>query len=72
MRRITSFLIGTLIGGMVGASLAILLAPESGQELRHELQQRMNALTSEIRTAAEARKIELQRELEALRQPSSQ
>ncbi len=72
MRRITSFLIGTLIGGMVGASLAILLAPESGENLRQELRQRADAFASEVRSAAEARKIELQQQLEALRSPTAE
>lgn len=31
------FLIGTLIGGIVGASVALLLAPKSGKELRSDL-----------------------------------
>ncbi|MRG87730.1 YtxH domain-containing protein [Salinibacillus xinjiangensis] len=31
------FLLGTLIGGIVGASAALLLAPKSGKELRHDL-----------------------------------
>lgn len=31
------FLIGTLIGGIVGASAALLLAPKSGKELRHDI-----------------------------------
>lgn len=31
------FLIGALIGGMVGAVSALLLAPKSGKELRHDI-----------------------------------
>ncbi|WP_096202648.1 YtxH domain-containing protein [Bacillus sp. FJAT-45350] len=31
------FLIGSLIGGIVGASAALLMAPKSGKELRHDL-----------------------------------
>src|SRR5690625_7856660 len=31
------FIIGTLIGGMVGASVALLFAPKSGRELRENL-----------------------------------
>ncbi|WP_102345253.1 YtxH domain-containing protein [Bacillus sp. Marseille-P3661] len=31
------FLIGTLIGGIVGASVALFLAPKSGKQLRSEL-----------------------------------
>ncbi|MGM8215648.1 YtxH domain-containing protein [Bacillaceae bacterium W0354] len=33
------FLIGTLIGSIVGASVALLLAPKSGRELRQDLNQ---------------------------------
>ncbi|GAJ99426.1 YtxH domain-containing protein [Geomicrobium sp. JCM 19055] len=31
------FLIGTLIGGIVGASAALLFAPKSGKELRGDI-----------------------------------
>ncbi|GAA0455907.1 YtxH domain-containing protein [Alkalibacillus silvisoli] len=31
------FMIGTLIGGIVGASVALLFAPKSGKELRHDI-----------------------------------
>ncbi|TDQ39078.1 YtxH domain-containing protein [Aureibacillus halotolerans] len=31
------FVIGTLIGGIVGASAALLLAPKSGKDLRNDL-----------------------------------
>lgn len=33
------FIIGTLIGGMVGATAALLLAPKSGKELRDDINQ---------------------------------
>ncbi|WP_277678819.1 YtxH domain-containing protein [Gracilibacillus dipsosauri] len=33
------FLIGSLIGGIVGASLALIFAPKSGKELRGDLNQ---------------------------------
>lgn len=39
------FLIGTLIGGIVGAATALLLAPKSGKELRDDL----NSQTSSLR-----------------------
>lgn len=39
------FLIGTLVGGMVGAATALLLAPKSGKELRNDL----NSQTSVLR-----------------------
>lgn len=39
------FLIGTLVGGMVGAATALLLAPKSGKDLRNDL----NSQTSVLR-----------------------
>lgn len=33
------FIIGTLIGGMVGATVALLFAPKSGRELRGDINQ---------------------------------
>lgn len=38
------FLIGTLIGGIVGATTALFLAPKSGKELRDDLNTQANAL----------------------------
>ncbi|MBB6452143.1 gas vesicle protein [Salirhabdus euzebyi] len=34
------FLLGTLLGGIVGASVALLLAPKSGRELREDINHR--------------------------------
>ena len=34
MRRTFSFFIGATIGGLVGATVALLFAPSSGQEFR--------------------------------------
>ncbi len=42
MRRITSFLVGAVMGGLVGTTLAMLLAPYSGKELRAQMQARVN------------------------------
>jgi gas vesicle protein len=33
------FLLGTLLGGLVGASVALLFAPKSGRELRQDINQ---------------------------------
>lgn len=38
------FLIGTLIGGIIGATTALFLAPKSGKELRDDLNTQANAL----------------------------
>ena len=40
MRRMFGFLIGIFVGWLVGSTLALLLAPESGEKLRGELRAR--------------------------------
>ena len=37
MRRMFGFLIGIFVGALVGSTVALLLAPESGEEIRAEL-----------------------------------
>jgi gas vesicle protein len=69
MRRIFSFLTGIMIGGLVGATVGILLAPTSGEEVRTQIQERSIRLRDDIKAVAEARRAELERELEALRAP---
>lgn len=69
MRRLTGFLVGLLIGGVVGGTLALLFAPSSGRHLQQQLSETLDRLSSEVRTAAEQRRKELEEELNRLRQP---
>jgi gas vesicle protein len=69
MRKLFGFLIGTFIGALVGSTIALLLAPESGEVLRAELRERGRAFAGEIRHAADTRRIELKDRLETLRAP---
>lgn len=69
MRRIFGFLIGIVVGGLVGSTIALLLAPESGEELRAELRSRGDSFFNEVRHAADERKIELRQKLDELRAP---
>ncbi|OGO62907.1 MAG: hypothetical protein A2030_04755 [Chloroflexi bacterium RBG_19FT_COMBO_50_10] len=69
MRRVFSFITGIFMGGVVGAIVAILLAPASGEEVREQLQERSIRLKDDIKAVAEARRAELERELTALRAP---
>jgi gas vesicle protein len=71
MRRTISFFIGALIGGLTGASLALLFAPESGDELRVRLQDGVQTFATDIRQAASTRRIELQNRLANLRSPKT-
>lgn len=69
MRGAISFIVGAILGSLVGASLAILLAPMSGQDLRNEISDRARSITEEVEMAAKARRAELEKQLEQLRKP---
>ncbi|HAX70947.1 MAG TPA: YtxH domain-containing protein [Anaerolineales bacterium] len=69
MRRMFGFLMGIFVGGLVGAVVALLLAPESGEQLRGQLRSRGQNFLNDIRHSADARRIELRRRLETLRSP---
>jgi gas vesicle protein len=65
------FLIGVLVGALVGSTVTLLLTPESGEQLRGEIRERGNAFLSDVRQAADSRRIELQSRLEELRAPKA-
>ncbi len=69
MRRAFGFLIGTVIGGIMGAAAALLFAPLAGRDLRFQINDRVNALAANVRNAASSKRIELQERLETLRAP---
>jgi len=71
MRRALSFVIGVTLGGLVGATLAMLFAPSSGSELRAQIGDRAENLAAEVRQAANTKRIELQQRLDTLRAPKA-
>jgi gas vesicle protein len=71
MRKFLSFLAGALMGSLVGATLALLLAPSSGEALRSQIQNRLVVLQDELQKAATEKKIELEKYLDDLRQPQT-
>lgn len=72
MKGVTSFLSGLILGGLVGAALAILVAPESGDELRGQIRQRVDTIQAEITRAANERRAELEQELSRMRHSTIQ
>ena len=72
MRRILGFLIGITVGGLVGSTIALLMAPESGEQLRTELRSRGDSFFNEVRHAADERRIELRQRLEIMREPHAE
>ena len=69
MRKFLSFLVGAILGGLVGATAAILLAPASGNDLRSQLRDRALKIQDEVKAAAAARRAELEEQLATLRAP---
>jgi gas vesicle protein len=69
MRRAFSFFIGSLIGGIFGAAVALLFTPLAGRDLRLQINDRAQGLAANVRNAANTKRIELQERLETLRAP---
>ena len=69
MNRTFNFLLGALIRGLVGATVAILLTPASGEELRSQMKMRADHIRADVMEAAAERRAELEHQLAALRAP---
>jgi gas vesicle protein len=69
MKRMLSFFSGVLTGALVGAMVALLLTPESGENLRSRIQEQTLSLRDEIKKAAAERRAELEEQLKNLRAP---
>ena len=67
MQRFIGFLAGLLSGALVGAAVALLFAPMSGDELRSEAQHRVEQTVADIRSAVDEERKRLETELEALK-----
>lgn len=69
MKKTGAFLFGALMGAVIGATLVLLYTPESGENLRRQLQDRVANIQNEINQAALAKRQELEAQLEELRKP---
>ena len=67
MRWFGNFLLGALIGGIVGAVSVLLLTPATGSETRGRIADYAHNVEDQVRQAALTRRQELQIELESLR-----
>ncbi len=71
MSRVSNFLFGAFLGGLVGSTLMLLLAPSSGERLRTQMRDYVANLQDEVKKAAESKRVELETQLAALRSPRS-
>jgi gas vesicle protein len=69
MNRVISFMSGAVMGALVGATLAILFTPASGGDLRVKMQEQVQRIQEEVKTATETRRTELEEQLATLRKP---
>ncbi|MFN2111161.1 MAG: YtxH domain-containing protein [Anaerolineae bacterium] len=68
MRKFMAFLAGLVIGLLTGGVLAILFTPQSGAMLQQNIREGVDKLVEEGKTAAEARRQELEEQLESFKQ----
>ncbi|MBN1878193.1 MAG: YtxH domain-containing protein [Anaerolineae bacterium] len=68
MRKFLAFLAGMMMGIVTGGTLAVLFAPESGSELQRQINHGIEQLIAEGKNAAEARRVELESQLESFKQ----
>lgn len=55
-----SFVGGFVIGAMIGAAVAVFIAPQSGEEFQKQIRERLDAVAQEGRRAAAERRAELE------------
>lgn len=67
MKTFWNFLSGMILGATVGALAALVLAPQSGGEIRKEIRREIEEILSEGRRAASKRRSELEDQLAQLR-----
>ena len=72
MRSTGSFLLGALIGGVIGAAVALVLAPTPGPRLREQLRDYAGTVRNEITQAANTRRVQLQNQLAQMRSANPQ
>ncbi|MBN1429748.1 MAG: YtxH domain-containing protein [Anaerolineae bacterium] len=67
MKRFISFLSGVLSGAVVGATVAILIAPASGKEMIGDIQGRADQLVDDLKLTVERERQRLEAELASLK-----
>ena len=67
MQKYWKFLLGAILGGVVGGSLALLFAPNSGEKTRQGIEGYFKNLQIEVQKAGTEKRAELEAQLNQLR-----
>jgi gas vesicle protein len=71
MKKFFSFMFGVLTGGIIGAIVALILAPTKGSELREKIRDYTLEISDEVRQATLSKRKELEEKLVRLRKPEN-
>jgi len=71
MKKVLFFLLGAAIGGIVGGTVALLFAPQSGYDMRGQIKDYTQKTMDDIRLAAQEKRIQLEKQLTDLRKSST-
>ncbi len=69
--RLMNFVVGFLIGAMIGSVTVLLTTPQSGSVFQAEARSRFNEIMQEARKVKAERQAELQAQLASLKMPRS-
>ena len=69
MKNAANFFTGFLVGGVLAAGAAILMAPKSGEDLRVQIQEGIQRVKDEVNQASQQKRAEMEQQLASLREP---
>jgi gas vesicle protein len=72
MNKMLSFMAGAFCGAIVGTAAALLLAPESGEELRSDMVNRWEEALTEAKQAMEETRVDLQSQFDQMQKGNYQ
>ena len=64
--RVLNFMLGLLIGAILGAGVVLLTTPQSGEDVQRLTREKMDSLLNEGRRAFEIRKAELEKRMTSI------
>ena len=67
MSNTKSWMLGAILGGLLGSALVMLYTPAKGSELKSKLQEAVQKIRDEVRQAGEEKRAALEAQLDALR-----